>query len=65
MNAVSGHKVIVRLLENTMNTNYYKGEVIRIIGHKDDAGVDILTIAAKYEVYDVFPDEVAKELENI
>ena len=64
-NAVSGHKVIVRLLEKTMNTNYYKGEVIRIIGHKDDAGVDILTIAAKYEVYDMFPETVDKELENI
>ena len=64
-NAVSGHKVIVKLLENTMNTNYYKGEVIKIIGHKDDPGVDILTIAAKYEVYDMFPETVDKELESI
>ena len=63
--AVSGHKVIVKLLENTMNTNYYKGEVIKIIGHKDDPGVDILTIAAKYEVYDMFPETVDKELESI
>ncbi|MBR2833290.1 MAG: ribonuclease R [Bacilli bacterium] len=64
-NAVPGHKVIVKLLENTENTNYYKGEIIRIIGHKDDAGVDILTIAAKYDVFDVFPETVEKELENI
>ena len=64
-NAVTGHKVIVKLLENTPNTNYYKGEVTRIIGHKDDAGVDILTIAAKYEVYDIFPETIEKELENI
>ena len=64
-NAVPGHKVIVKLLEKTMNTNYYKGEVVRIIGHKDDPGVDILTIAAKYEIYDTFPDTVCKEIENI
>ncbi len=63
--AVTGHKVIVKLCDNVNNTNYYHGEVIRIIGHKDDAGVDILTIAAKYEVYDVFPDAVISELENI
>jgi len=63
--AVSGHKVVVKLLENTPDTNYYKGEVVRIIGHKDDAGVDILTIAAKYNIFDEFPSSVLKELESI
>ena len=63
--AVTGHKVVIKLENNISNTNYYHGEVVRILGHKDDAGVDILTIAAKYEIYDVFPDEVLTELENI
>ena len=64
-NAVTGHKVIVKLDENIQNTNYYQGEVVRIIGHKDDPGVDILSIAARYNIIDVFPDEVDKQLETI
>lgn len=63
--AVSGHKVIVRLDDNVENTNYYTGEIIRIIGHKDDPGVDILSIAAKYNIMDEFPDEVNLQLETI
>ncbi|MBQ9011435.1 MAG: ribonuclease R [Bacilli bacterium] len=56
---------MVKLDENIQNTNYYQGEVVRIIGHKDDPGVDILSIAARYNIIDVFPDEVDKQLETI
>ena len=65
MKAVTGHKVVVKLLGSVSKTNYYHGEVVRIIGHKDDAGVDILTIAAKYNIIDIFPDEVLSELKEI
>ena len=65
MNAVSGHKVIVRILNKMDNTNYYTGEVIRVIGHKDDPFVDILCVAAKYHINDVFPDGVLEEVKNI
>ncbi len=63
--AVPGHKVVVKIDNVIEKTNYYQGEVVRIIGHKDDAGVDILTIAAKYNIIDIFPEEVEKELETI
>ncbi len=63
--AVPGHKVVVKIDNALEKTNYYQGEVVRIIGHKDDAGVDILTIAAKYNIIDIFPEEVEKELETI
>ena len=62
LKAVTGHKVIVKVYNAAKNTNYYLGEVVRIIGHKDDAGVDILTIAAKYNIFDVFSDNVLEEL---
>lgn len=65
MGAVTGHKVIVKLLENRKNTNYYTGEIIRILGHKDDPGVDILSIAARYQINDIFPDEVISELKDL
>ena len=64
MGAVDGHKVVVKILKN-ISRNRYKGEVVRILGHKNDPGVDILSIVCKYEINDTFPDEVIKELDSI
>ena len=64
MGAVEGHKVVVKILKN-ISRNRYKGEVIRIIGHKNDPGVDILSIVYKYEINDTFSDETIKELDDI
>src|SRR5574344_613308 len=64
MGAMPGHKVLVKVL-NKLKDNNYKGEVTRILGHKNDPGVDILSIVAKYEIPDKFSDEVTKELEFI
>ena len=63
--AVSGHKVVVKIDNKVNNSNYYQGKIIRILGHKDDPGVDILSIAARYQISDIFPDEVISELKNI
>lgn len=43
--------------------NYYLARVSAIIGHKDDAGVDILTIAYKHEIYPDFSKGTLKEIE--
>ncbi len=64
LGAVSGHKVVVRLLNKIDNTNY-KGVIVKILGHVDDPGVDILSIAAKYEIEDEFPKDVLEQLKNI
>ena len=64
LGAVPGHKVLVRLLNRIDNFNY-KGAIIKIIGHKDDPGVDISSIALKYEFESEFPKEVYEELKNI
>ena len=61
---VDGHKVVAKVLKN-LNRNRYKGEVIRILGHKHEPGVDILSIVCKYEIKDTFDEETLKELENI
>ena len=63
--AIPGHKVVVKIDNKIEKSNYYQGEVIRILGHKDDPGVDILSIAAKYQINDIFPLEVKEELKNI
>ena len=62
--AVDGHKVQVKLLEQ-LHDNIYRGEVVKILGHKNDPGVDILSIVYKYNIHDTFPDEVIEELKKI
>ena len=64
LGAVSGHKVLVRLLRRIDNHNY-TGAIVKILGHKDDPGVDILSIAAKYEIEDEFPSDVIDQLKDI
>lgn len=64
MNAMDGHKVLIKLGKK-IKSNTYEGEVLKIIGHKNDPGVDILSIIAKYDFSENFPEEVMKELDDI
>lgn len=62
MGAVAGHKVVVEL------TDYepiIKGDVVKIIGHKNDPGVDIQSVIERYDVDVEFSQEVYQEIENI
>ncbi len=65
LNAVDGHKVVVRLLKRLNNNTKYEGEVIEIIGHKNDPGVDILSIIYKYNIPIDFPDEVKEQVKKL
>ena len=64
LGAVSGHKVVVRLIDK-VDKYTYKGAIIKILGHIDDPGVDILSIAAKYEIDPEFNKKIEEELKNI
>lgn len=64
LGAVEGHKVLVKTL-NKLKNNTYKGQVLKILGHKNDPGVDILSIVNKFGINDVFSEEIEKELEKI
>lgn len=64
LNAVDGHKVVVELVKR-INNKKYEGKVVEIIGHKNDPGVDILSIIYKYNINTVFPDDVKEEVKNI
>lgn len=61
---VEGHKVIVSIIKEIGNRTFL-GKVERIIGHKNDPGVDILTIAAKHSIETIFSQAVLNELKNI
>jgi ribonuclease R len=59
--AVEGHKVVVKTIKN-LGSNKYTGEVVRILGHKNDPGVDILSVVHKYNINDTFSEEVMAEV---
>ena len=48
-NCVEGHKVLALLTKNLGN-KCYLADCIKIIGHKDDAGIDILSIEYKHNI---------------
>ena len=56
--AVEGHKVVVTPLKDG-------NRVAKIIGHKNDVGVDILSFVYEYNFSPSFPDEVIEELDDI
>ena len=64
LNAVDGHKVVVELGKKISNTQY-EGEVVDIIGHLNDPGVDILSIIYKYNINVEFPDDVKDEVSKM
>lgn len=64
MNARDGQKVVVKLHQVT-GRHSAEGEIIEILGHKDDPGVDILAIIRKHGLPEEFPEEVMKEAEAI
>ena len=63
-NCVPGHKVLIHLTKKISNKRYC-ADVIKILGHKDDPGVDILSIAYKYQIDPDFGPDVERELEDI
>ena len=60
--AMNGHKVLVKVTNHIKGYDY-KGEVVKILGHKTDPGVDILSIVNSLGIPDEFSDEVMKEVE--
>ena len=65
LNAVDGHKVVVELSKKISNSGKYEGEVVEIIGHVNDPGVDILSIIYKYNINVDFPDDVKYEVSEM
>ena len=65
LNAVDGHKVVVEIIKKLNNNLKCAGKVIEIIGHKNDPGVDIMSIIKKYNIDTEFSDAVKEEVANM
>ncbi|GBF72313.1 putative ribonuclease R, partial [Paenibacillus sp. 598K] len=61
--AVSGQKVVVKIINYPEGRSAAEGEILEVLGHKDDPGIDILSIIRKHQLPESFPDEVMQEAE--
>lgn len=65
LGAVEGHKVLVQISKYAEGNDNPEGHVSAILGHKNDPGVDILSIIYQHGIEIEFPDEVLKEAEAV
>ena len=59
--AVAGHKVIVEIAKYPEGRKSAEGEVVQILGHKNDPGIDIISIIYKNGIKMDFPEEVLEQ----
>jgi ribonuclease R len=63
--AVDGHKVVVKLVTYPEGRMSAEGEVVHILGHKNDPGIDILSVIHKYGLPQEFPAEVIEQANEV
>jgi ribonuclease R len=63
--AVTGHKVVVKITDYGNGVDMPKGEVVEILGHVNDPGVDIMSVVRALEIPDEYPQEVMDQAEHI
>jgi ribonuclease R len=59
--AVTGHKVVVELTDYGDERHKPEGKIIEILGHENDPGVDILSIAKGFDLPIEFPEKVLNQ----
>lgn len=65
LGAIDGHKVLVQITKYADGTDNPEGQVSAILGHKNDPGVDILSIIYRHGIEIEFPDKVLEEAEAV
>ena len=62
--AVDGHKVVVELTDYGNDRRRPEGKITQIIGHRNDPGVDIMSIVLGHELPVEFPEKVMNQAER-
>lgn len=65
MGAVDGHKVVVKIVRYPEGRSNPEGEIVEILGHKNDPGVDILSIIRKFGLPEEFPQDVLNQAQAV
>ncbi len=60
--AVSGHKVIAKITDFGNGKKNPEGRIVEILGHRNDPGVDILSIVKANGLPEAFPPEVMNSI---
>lgn len=63
-NLVEGNKVLIKITDKLKNNNYHC-EILENLGHKNDPGVDILSIVKELGIPYKFSDKINTELDKI
>lgn len=63
--AVSGHKVVVKLTDYGNTKKKPEGRIIEILGHINDPGTDIISIVRAYDLPTDFPEDVMRQVDHI
>lgn len=65
LGAVDGHKVVVEIVNWPSDLKSATGIVTQILGHKNDPGVDILSILYKHGIPPEFPEDVLEAATHV
>ena len=65
LDAVSGHKVVCHITDYGSDNKKPEGHITEILGHKNDPGVDILSIIRGMGIDPVFPDKVLRQATTV
>lgn len=63
--AVTGHKVVVNITDYGSERKNPEGEIMEILGHANDPGVDILSIVLSFGIPTEFPVKVLNQAETM
>jgi len=63
--AVTGHKVVVKIIDYGNKNKNPEGKVVEIIGHIDDPGTDVNAIIKGFNLPVDFPEEIMRQLNTI
>jgi len=63
--AMTGHKCVARITAYAEDGKKPEGEIVEILGHVNDPGVDILSLVKAFGIPTEFPDEVLREAERV
>ena len=59
--AVTGHKVVVQIADYGTNGRNPEGRIVEILGHRNEPGVDVLSIVKEFDLPVEFPQEVLRQ----
>jgi len=65
MGAMSGHKVVCKVVTYGSNHKSPEGKIIEIIGHVNDPATDILSVVRAYDIPMEYPEKVMDSLNDI